>query len=95
MELDDRIDGALAELPVWVPPPHFARRVVAGSTLLLREAAAARPSRLFWIWTAAQAASVAGLAYLGSLLVSRAATSIALTAGSVIEQYMRSLSRSL
>lgn len=92
MKLDDQIDKALSELPVWEPPPHFARRV-AMAVQWERRSVAVRPHGLFWIGAAFQGAAVALVAYAGSSVVSSAATSLALTLGMVLEDYARSLSR--
>ena len=91
MKLDDRIDKALSELPVWKPPAHFARRAVM-AVQWERRPATMRPQGLFWIGAAFQGAAIALVAYVGSSVISAAATSLALTLGMVLENYARSLS---
>jgi hypothetical protein len=91
MKLDDRIDNALSELPVWEPPAHFARRV-AMAAQWERRLVTVRPRGLFWIGAAFQGAAVALVAYVGSSVISSVASSLVLTLGMVLEDYARSLS---
>ncbi len=90
MKLDDHIDKALSELPVWEPPAHFASRVAVAAQW--ERTAAVRPHGLFWFGAAFQGAAVAFVAYVGSSIVSSAATSLAFTLGMVLENYVRVLS---
>jgi hypothetical protein len=57
-----------------------------------RRPVTAGPHGLFWIGAAFQGAVVALVAYVGSSVISSAATSLALTLGMVLERYARSLS---
>jgi hypothetical protein len=91
MRLDDRIEKALSELPVWEPPAQFAKRV-AMAAQRERSLVTERPRGVFWIGAAFQGAAVALVAYVGSSAISSAATSAALTLGTVLERYARSLS---
>jgi hypothetical protein len=90
--MDDQIEKALSELPVWQPPAHFARRV-AMAAQWERRPVTLRPHGLFWIGAAFQGVTVALVAYVGSSVISSAATSLVLTLGMVLESYARSLSR--
>jgi hypothetical protein len=51
----------------------------------------AASTRWFWIWTTAQAASVAAVAYAASMFVSRAATSLSVDGTQTLERYARAL----
>ena len=88
MDYDSEIERTLAELPRWMPPDGFAERVALNGAALPIEAA---PTRWFWIWTTAQAASVAAVAYAASVFVSRAATSFSVDGTQAFERYARLL----
>jgi hypothetical protein len=89
MSVDDQIEQALAELPVWAPPSGFVNRVV--SRIPPPPVGEWRPTPLFWAWTTAQAAAIAGVAYLASGVISRAAAAIVVSAGPAVGAYVRSL----
>ena len=91
IRLDDQIDNALSDLPVWEPPAHFARRV-AMAVQSERRPVTVRSYGLFWVGAAFQGAAVALVAHVGSSVISSAATSLALTLGMLLENYVRSLS---
>lgn len=91
MKLEDQIDEALSELPRWTPPPHFARRVAMAAQWPHRPVRV-RSHPLFWIGAALQGAAVALVAYVGSSVISSAAIALALTLGTMLQSYARSLS---
>jgi len=91
MKLDDHVDKALADLPAWEPPAGFARRVAAAAQWEHRSVTL-RPRGLFWVSAALQGVVLALVAYVGSSVISSAATSFALTLGMVLGGYARSLS---
>jgi hypothetical protein len=91
MRLDDQIDNALSDLPAWEPPAYFARRV-AIAVLSERRTVPVRPHGMFWLGAAVQGAAVALVAYVGSSVISSAATSLILKLGMLLEAYAYSRS---
>ena len=91
MKLDDQIEKTLSELPAWKPPAHFAKRVALAAQWE-RRPVTVHPHGLFWIGAACQGAAVALVAYVGSLVISSAASSFVLTLGMLLANYARSLS---
>jgi hypothetical protein len=90
MKLEEQIDKALSEMPMWEPPFYFARRVVAiaQADSCLRT----RPERLFWFDAALQGAAVSIGAMAGGSVISSGATSFALVFGRMLEGYVHSVS---